>query len=441
MNILDQMSEICKHFETTFKNLLETTTEKDLPEITNLIRNESLQVGIKIFQLWYDLKIGNGYQGSVLERKSESLNVKQYSFKGKFEKTYTCCLGDVTLKRAYYSNPEEDKGIFPTEESYPCFKDKFLPDVKKMACLVSSIDPYNISSMILKKIGGIFISASSLEQITRNIGSELGNKEDIDCQNPDFNDEDKNDNKKKGQVLAVSADGAMINTKDGWKEVKSGAVYEISNDRNKTYAIKKSYVSRIENCESFGTRIAREAHRRGINNAGTVVCIGDGARWIWDQFNLHFPGSVEIIDWYHATEHLWKITELLFKDKALQIAREWEKKQEDKLYNCKVSDIIKSVKKKLLMMKTESKNYKDLKSQLGYFEQNKERMQYRIFKEKGYPIGSGVIEGVCKNLVQIRMKRAGMRWTKLGAHAVLQLRCFLLSNRWNEVEQHLKWVA
>ena len=80
--------------------------------------------------------------------------------------------------------------------------------------------------------------------------------------------------------------------------------------------------------------------------------------------------------------------------------------------------------------------YKQIDVEINYFMKNIAKMQYKDFEDKGYPIGSGVIEGACKNLVQIRMKRNGMRWSNDGAHAVLQLRCLYLSGRWNEVEDY-----
>jgi len=174
-----------------------------------------------------------------------------------------------------------------------------------------------------------------------------------------------------------------------------------------------------------------EARRRNVSFIKKVVTIGDGAKWIWEMFAKYYPCSTQIVDWYHATEHLWGIIELIFGNRESEIAKEFEKKCEDILYEGLILLLENTIKDKIneLGIKKKSERYEEIIKGLNYFKINEKRMKYSDFENKGYPIGSGVIEGACKHLVQIRMKRNGMKWSYNGAHDILQLRCLYKSNR------------
>ena len=431
-----------------FKNELKNEIINYVDEIFNIkevdkisfftkgIRKKMLNFGAKLLEGWYENNIGTGYQGTkiniVKDGKEEEL-----TFIDNLSKTYTTCLGDISIKRSYYFKKENS--YIPLEEKYPYLKDSFFPEIKEMSCLVSCIDPYGIASDLLNRIGGIKVSAASLERITKEIGGELAKDEDNKTENILENRDKVERSNKIEDIIVISADGAHIKIDKEWKEVKSGAVYGITKDvsSDEIRAVNKSYISRVENCHDFGKRIYLESLKRNVDKSKRVITIGDGARWIWDQFDLHFPNSIQVIDWYHATEHLYNIASLIYKDDDNE-KKDFEKELKDNLYEGNIHNF-----KKLVISKIEDKKikegcnkYKQIEVENNYFMKNIEKMQYKDFESKGYPIGSGVIEGACKNLVQIRMKRNGMNWSNEGAHAVLQLRCLYLSDRWNEVEEY-----
>jgi hypothetical protein len=403
---------------------------------TKSIRKKMLNFGAKMLENWYKNNIGTGYQGTKLTIIKNNKE-KELTFIDNLSKTYTTCLGDISIKRAYYFKKENS--YIPLEEKHSYLKDSFFPEIKEMSCLVSCIDPYGIASDLLNRIGAIKVSATSIKKITKEIGGDLAKNEDEKAKDILNNISNIERSNKVEDILVVSADGAHVKIDKEWKEVKSGAVYGITKDTssNEIKAVNKTYISRVENCHNFGNRIYLEALKRNVDKSSLVITIGDGARWIWDQFDLHFPNSVQIIDWYHATEHLYKITSLIYKDDDKE-KKDFEKVLKDNLYEGNIHNLKRLVFEKTVNKKIKdgSNKYKQIEVEINYFMKNIEKMQYKDFEDKGYPIGSGVIEGACKNLVQIRMKRNGMRWSNDGAHAVLQLRCLYLSDRWNEVEEY-----
>jgi hypothetical protein len=430
-NILSNKKEIIKIFEETFKELESFAEITPVNLVTKRIKEKVMLIAAEIFKDWFYKKIGNGYSGTTIEKNIND-EIVELKFNNYNEKNYVCCLGNIKLKRAYYLG--DGYCCYPSEEKAIWLKDEFMPDVKEMACLVSMIEPYQLASDILYKVGNISISASSLQKITKKIGNELVIREDKDAADYTVSNREQ---EKNVDLMVISTDGCCINTQDGWKEVKNGAVYQVSRKSdNKLHAYNKSYISRIENSDDFGKRLYMEARRRNIHLAKKIVVIGDGAKWIWNLSKKHFSFCTEIVDWYHATEHLWKIVEYLYGNRENKSGSDFEEGCEDLLYSGFIALLEDKIMKKIdeLNIRIKSSRYNEIIRELNYFKTNENRMKYKDFEKLNYPIGSGVIEGECKHLVQLRMKRSGMKWSLSGAHDVLQLRCLYFSNRWHEVE-------
>jgi hypothetical protein len=307
--------------------------------------------------------------------------------------------------------------------------------VKELICYTACIEPYARSQEVLEKLSNIKISSSEIQKITKEIGGQLVKNEDQLIIEP----LEYTPPKKKIERMAISMDGAMINTYEGWKEVKSGVVYEFKENEKKTdstISYNKSYISRIENSDDFRKRLKEESRRRGYLNATELIVIGDGAKWIWDLAEKDYPFSTQIVDWYHAKEHLFNIVNLLYEKKNNDIVKHFIEKVTELLYNGNISGLKDEVQKKIMKLNIIDDTVKlaNIHTEINYFVNNEKRMKYSHFKSKGYPIGSGIVEATCKQLVQLRLKRNGMKWKKDGAHCILQLRCYHLGNRWDEVK-------
>jgi hypothetical protein len=235
--------------------------------------------------------------------------------------------------------------------------------------------------------------------------------------------------------LVVETDGVQVRYRDGWHEVKLGVVG--GQVQGKLQA--QSYVAARETAEVFGTRLLGEAARRGalevvgwegkLTGQGLaclrkVIVLGDGAHWIWNLAAEHFGERVEIIDFYHASEHVWHLAHALFGEDTVLAAR-WADFALAALSHDGAAALV-----SLLDQTTPPQAAAKLfRTERQYFRSNQARMDYPAFRQQGLPIGSGAVESGAKHLVQQRMKRSGARWSEQGGQAVLNVRCHLLSNR------------
>lgn len=215
------------------------------------------------------------------------------------------------------------------------------------------------------------------------------------------------------------------------REAKLGCVFTQigTDDAGKPVRVEDSatYTGAIETAEVFGDRLYAEAVRRGLLTASLAVVLGDGALWIWNLAELHFPGAIQILDLYHAREHLYELLKLLFPEGPVYEARctEWLEWLEDG----EIERIIEAATAQLPM---QDGLRKIATTMIGYFTTNASRMRYADFRAKGFFVGSGVIEASCKSIVASRMKKSGARWSVRGANAIIALRCSLASGRFED---------
>jgi len=192
-----------------------------------------------------------------------------------------------------------------------------------------------------------------------------------------------------------------------------------------------SYLVTFAPAADFGVLMAAEARRRGAGHIRQLVFLGDGAAWIWNLATRHFPEATQIVDLYHAREHLHdlaKLLEFMLGDHKSQ----WLAQRLDELDNGDI-DAISAAARAFPMT---GKKAADLRTALGYFEHNAHRMRYDRFKNLGMFIGSGAVEAGCKSIVAQRCKLSGMRWTTPGATGILTLRCLEASDRWQQIPAH-----
>jgi hypothetical protein len=218
------------------------------------------------------------------------------------------------------------------------------------------------------------------------------------------------------------------------REVKFGCALTQTTWDEEGYPIRDSasttYTGAIENAEEFGKRIYLEAWNRGWNRAEKKVVIGDGAEWIWNLADLHFPGAIQIVDLYHARQHLWDVARKLHpNDEANQKA--WIKLHQKKLLDKgKIEKLVLSLRS---IDSTNPEVIEKIRIEADYFEKNAERMRYPKFRCQHLFVGSGVIEaGCCKTVIGSRLKQSGMFWTVRGANAIIALRCCHLNGRFED---------
>lgn len=236
--------------------------------------------------------------------------------------------------------------------------------------------------------------------------------------------------------LVVEADGVLIRYQDGWREVKLGVVGgQVEGELRGM-----SYVAARETAEEFGPRLLAEAARRGVLEVVAwegpvlghglaqlrpVTVVGDGAVWIWNLAADYFGERTEVVDFYHAAQHVWEVGKALLGEGS-EACREWAQTRLKELRHEGVGPVLSA----LAAAKADTAEGAEvLRRERGYFRTNAARMAYPDFAAAGLPLGSGAVESSARHLVQLRMKLPGARWSTQGGQAVLAVRCRLLSHR------------
>jgi hypothetical protein len=189
-----------------------------------------------------------------------------------------------------------------------------------------------------------------------------------------------------------------------------------------------TYTGGIETSEAFGRRICVEAHRRGWNRAQKKVVIGDGAPWIWNLTDEHFPGAIQIVDLYHARQHLWELSGKLWPTEERR-RRKWTRKGEKKLDGGRIESLVRDLRS---LSSAAPQAAELLRHEADYFAVNAQRMRYSAFRRQRLFVGSGVVEAGCKTIIGSRLKRSGMFWRVRAANAIIALRCHRLSGKFED---------
>jgi hypothetical protein len=185
-------------------------------------------------------------------------------------------------------------------------------------------------------------------------------------------------------------------------------------------------VATDERCGPFGPMVRAEFGRRFAGQPETVA-LGGGAPWIWECFRVHFPWAIQIVDFHHAAQRLGTLAERVHRRDTPEWRR-LRRKWVSKLWNGKLDGLFASVRAAL-----PPRHRKAGEKALEYFQTHRQRMRYDHFRQKGYFIGSGVVEAACKTLVCQRLKCSGMHWSQRGLKSILSIRTALLSNRYHEL--------
>jgi hypothetical protein len=177
---------------------------------------------------------------------------------------------------------------------------------------------------------------------------------------------------------------------------------------------------------------------RAAREAKEVVFVGDGAPWIRNERGKHFGRSTFIIDWYHASEHIWDCGKVLFGE-GNEATEKWVKKRESWLWDGQTRKLLKDLQKQHKCHRARKRE--ELAKLRKYIQDNEQEMRYDVFRGKGYDIGSGAVEGACKHVVGKRLKQSGMIWSRAGSSATLALRVTWLNNRWDKLWSQKPLVA
>jgi hypothetical protein len=358
-------------------------------------------------------------------------------------------LGPVQVRRAYYCCTQcplhGGRGLIPKDQELDVVGTSFSPGLRRLMARVGAQEAFAMARQDLAELAGVVVPTKAVERISEAVGAtaEAANQVERVALHT-------------GQGLPIAAATRLYVEMDGTgvpavphdtqgrvgkapdamaktREAKLGCVFTQTSFDAEGWPVRDpestTYVGAIETAEEFGPRLHAEAVRRGCTSATTVIVLGDGAPWIWHRAAADFPGAVQIVDLYHARDHLEAVGRLAFGS-ASETGKAWVAARRDELDDGDVEIIVREIGQ---LARRHRKVRQQLRKEAEYFDTNKLRMCYKHFRARGFFVGSGVVEAGCKTLIGHRLKQSGMRWTVAGANAIIALRCRLLGNRWENL--------
>jgi hypothetical protein len=311
---------------------------------------------------------------------------------------------------------------------------------------MAQLAPFEAAAASLKRLTGVVLGQTTLEQIAVGVGSSLQKAQSKQAKQHQSN-RLPDQRTACPRRLYVGIDGVFVPLREAWKqdgsagklacrygECKLGVVYETDQDETGKDArvTKAFYTATLDKVQAFTPRIATLAHQCGHHAAKEVVVLGDGAAWIWLLAYKQFPQALQIVDFFHACEHLALVAEARFGVGTPQ-SKTWQTQRQAQLKTNRLDLVLNEIR----AWKPRSGQHRQLRRQAyHYFHSNAERMRYQTFLEKGYHIGSGVVEAGCKHVVACRLDQAGMHWREASAEAMLTLRAALRSSEPPDLRPH-----
>ncbi len=370
----------------------------------------------------------------------------QAGFVGYRTKTVDTVLGRIRVRRAYYHCPDCQHGLCPRDDQLGVAGRSLSPGLVAMTARAGAAVPFAQAAGLLADLAGITLTTKRVERAAEAEGAAATAAQADRTQQilagrlvppppPD----------PAADMLYLAVDGTGLPMRasettgrtgkgpDGrarTREAKLAALFTQTRTNDDGYPIRDpdstSYLATLDPVEHFADLLQAEARRRGAEHIRQLVVIGDGARWIWNLADQRFPAATQIVDLYHAREHLHELAEHLAF--IVPDPDRWLKDRLTDLDNGDIEAISHAARRYDLVG---SKDV-EVDKAVAYFETNAHRMRYAYYRKLGMFVGSGVVEAGCKTVLGARLKRSGMHWSAAGATAITTLRCHHASQPCNQ---------
>lgn len=344
------------------------------------------------------------------------------------QRTVLGLVGEYRLGRPAFSCAQCHAGHVPLDDVLGLGAARLSPALAAAVCHAAQQGSFTAASQSVQRSVGVYVDAETIRRLAEAVGQLL---------------EHEQADRPRWAVppeavparLLVAVDGVHAPLRDGYHEAKVGRVGALGPAQRVDPATGRAlfvlgdstFCVGLESGEAFFPRLTREAWRAGFTRGvRQVVCLGDGARWIWQQMRTQFsqPGVevVEIVDVQHASAHLAEVATAVFGEGALP-ARSWWAAHQQALLRQGPAPILAALAALLARPDLAEEARAVVRRNLEeYFTDNRARMDYPAFVARALPIGSGAVESACKTLISQRHKGAGMRWTREGAQQIANLR-------------------
>lgn len=430
---------------------LDTLTPETGQKIVDEIYEISNELGLESLKLIFE-------QYDLPESKLKIDDTVYYKKKNEVKKILTP-MGYLQLNRNIYQKNGKGPALIPMDDKLGIRGENMFPRVKEALLFSCAHNTPEETQMIIEKLSPYQLHASAIKRMI-NKTVPVMNVQMEAIKNKIYQQEPAHP---EAEVLVVSMDGVNLlldekgkkkgrpserpgvqktkETPTSYKNAMCGSFsyYRAGNKQEEehTKRLSSNYIARMpeDRYPTFKKEFEREIrhHTEGFDKPKVLLCDGHKSIWGYVESTELYNDFEKMIDYFHALEHLSKLSENIFGKSSAQ-GQTWYNKMKKKL---KLNDngVEQVISSGIYYINTRklSKGMA-LKSQkeLNYFVRNKGMMRYANFIEKGWPIGSGVIEAACKSIVKQRMCRSGQRWSRIKGQHILSLRALVKSGRWDQ---------
>jgi hypothetical protein len=363
-------------------------------------------------------------------------------YAGRRTKTFTSVLGELTLERAYYHCAACACGFFPRDRALGLPDTSLSPAVTRMVGLAAALVSFEESGELLRELAGVAVDAKQVERTAEALGREISEDERtvVEPSGPPAPTMYLGLDGTGVPMRAAELVGRQGKPPDGaakTREVKLVTVWTAEGRDDDGTPVRDAgsvtYSAAIESAATrdtdlapseFAQRVDREARRRGFDQAPRRAVLGDGALWIWNLADEHFPGALQIVDLFHAKQKLSDVAKAVYGATST-LGAHWAKQRHDELDEGQIDAV-------LAALGVHAQAHDEARKALDYVTRNRPRMRYPAFRAQGLCTSTGVVEAGCKVAIGTRLKRAGMHWTVAGADAIIALRCCKLSGHFED---------
>lgn len=370
-------------------------------------------------------------------------------FVGYRDKTITTVLGQIRLRRAYYHCTECRHGLVPKDNELGVAAGATSPGLAAMLARAGATVPFAKAADLIADLAGIEVTAKRVERSAEATGEAVIEAIDTETDALISRRVVPLPPSPKPDKLYIAVDGTGVPMRpvetagragkypDGrarTREAKLACLFTQTTLDEQGYPVRDpdstSYLATFEPAAAFGRLTLAESRRRGADHIRQLVVLGDGAPWIWNQATTCWPEATQIVDLFHAREHVHEIAALVAESLGDELAA-WTAERLAELDAGDIDALVAAARKPL----PRDGKCVALDKALPYFTNNAHRMQYAHFRNLGMFVGSGVVEAGCKAIIGQRLKLSGMHWSVTGATGIIALRCAEGSGRWNQICQ------
>jgi hypothetical protein len=390
-------------------------------EIETEVRAVMLEIGRQTMEAIIRDR-GTGYSGKQIQTPSGVMA----EYREDRPRTIKTLMGPVEIQRAYYHIGKGKGGYVPLDDSLSLPQEQYSYAVQEQMSLYAIEDSYEESAEKLRYTFPVEASGSTVRRIIQERGKEIY-QEEVARVAAIFSHKQPAPDPEIESVQRgyVGADGVMVPTVDGYREMKVANTYDTTTARE-TVADNLYYHALFAKPEMFGEHLWVMLKQRGIYDAIESIWGGDGAKWIWLQKQLHDPDGKEIVDYIHASEYLQGVANAIHGEDTSKAKTCWRCMRFG-LRNCGGKPVLDALREL-----TKVHSSKELSDAITYFQNNHSRMDYPAYEAEGYHITSSTTESACRHVVGDRLKRSGMRWTTQGAQYTTLLRLKWKNGKWTD---------